>query len=129
MSDSVENNMQPLVMIDSTNCVRLWPWLADTRMDANDIRLEGVSDWMHKEWAGARLVRIRQGLAPGIIEEKARYLVETFIDDERPLDELRQIDAKDADFEIPSASSTLGKLFRLSTSSSTGCVVYLSIGK
>lgn len=51
-----------------------------------------------------------------------------FIDDERPLDELRQIDAKDADFEIPSASSTLGKLFRLSTSSSTGCVVYLSIG-
>lgn len=128
VSDSVERNMHPLVMVDSTNCVRLWPWLADVRMDANDIRLAGVSDWMHKEWAGARLVRIRQGLAPGIIEEKARYLVETSVDDERSLNELKQIDTADADLKIPSASSTLGKLFRLSTSNSTGCVTYLSIG-
>ena len=128
VSDSVERNMQPLVMIDSTNCVRLWPWLADSRMDANNIRLKGVSDWMHKEWAGARLVRIRQGLAPGIIEEKTRYLVETSVDDERSPEELKRINPGDADRTIPSASSTLGKLFRLSTSHSTGCVTYLSIG-
>lgn len=128
ISDSVEKNMQPLVMIDSTNCVKLWPWLADVRMDANNIRLEGVSDWMHKEWAGARLVRIRQGFAPGIMEEKARYLVETSTDDKRSLDKLKKIDVADADIKIPSASSTLGKLFRLTISSSTGCATYLSIG-
>lgn len=128
VSDSVERNRHPLVMVDSTNCVRLWPWLADVRIHANDIRLEGVSDWMHKEWSGARLIRIRQGLAPGIMEEKVRHLVETSIDDERSLDELKQRDTANADLKIPSASSTLGKLFRLSTSNSTGCATYLSVG-
>lgn len=128
VSDSVEKNMHPLIMVDSTNCAYLWPWLADSRIDANDIRLEGVSNWMHKEWAGARLIRIRQGFTPGIIEEKVRHLMETFMDDGRSLDELKQRATADPDLKIPSASSTLGKLFRLSTSNSTGCKTYLSIG-
>ncbi|MEH1850706.1 MAG: DUF3962 domain-containing protein [Nostoc sp.] len=29
VSNSVEDGMQPLVMIDSSNCVQLWDWLAD----------------------------------------------------------------------------------------------------
>ncbi len=35
VSDSVEEGKQPLIMIDSSNCVQLWPWLADIRINAN----------------------------------------------------------------------------------------------
>ena len=125
ISPSVKQGMQPLVMIDSTNCVQLWPWLADSRIDANNIKLEGISDWMHKEWAGARLVRIKQGFTPAIIEEKVRYIMKSSISDERSLDELKNLDA---DIKIPSASSTPGKLCRLTTSNRAGCIAYLSIG-
>ena len=125
ISSSVKQGMQPLVMIDSTNCVQLWPWLADSRIDANNIQLDGVSGWMHKEWAGGRLVRIKQGFTPAIIEEKVRYIMESSISDERSLAELKQLDA---DIKVPSASSTPGKLFRLNTPNSTGCIAYLSIG-
>ncbi|MEL7356838.1 MAG: RNaseH domain-containing protein [Cyanobacteria bacterium J06560_6] len=126
ISDSVERKMQPLVIVDSTNCSRLWSWLADVRMDANNIHLKGISDWMHEEWSGARIVRIRQGFTPAIIEEKVRNLVKTSVDDERNKNELKQMTP---DLTIPSASSTLGKLFRLSTMSElTGCVTYFSIG-
>ncbi|MEN8443519.1 MAG: RNaseH domain-containing protein [Cyanobacteria bacterium J06555_13] len=125
ISPSVAQEMQPLVMIDSTNCVQLWPWLADVRINATNIQLEGVSDWMHKEWAGARLVRIKQGFTPAIIEEKVRYIMESSTSDERSLDELKQLDA---DIAIPSSSSTPGKLFRLITSNQTGCIAYLSVG-
>src|SRR6476661_1470127 len=38
ISNSVDEGNQPLVTIDSSNCVQLWPWLADSKMNANQIR-------------------------------------------------------------------------------------------
>lgn len=121
ISNSVEEGNQPLVMIDSSNCVQLWPWLADTRMNANQINLGQQYERMQDAWQGARLIRIRQDLAPGIIDKKMRYLTETSLEDTRTEKELTST------LEIPSASSKM-KLFRLSETNQTGCVAYLSVG-
>ncbi|MEG4272859.1 MULTISPECIES: RNaseH domain-containing protein [unclassified Microcoleus] len=133
ISNSVDEGNQPLVMIDSSNCVQLWPWLADARMNANQINFKTQSgsplyEHMEQEWKGARLIRIRQDLAPGIIEKKVRYFAITFLEDTRTKEELN------SNFEIPSASSAM-KLFRLNPTeqnseiNQTGCVAYLSVGR
>ena len=124
ISNSVEEGAQPLVMIDSSNCVQLWPWLADVRMNANQIDLGQQYQWMQQEWQGARLIRIRQDLAPGIIDKKVRQLVESSLEDTRSKEELMKLSP---DLELPSASSSTG-LFRLSATNQTGCVAYLSVG-
>jgi hypothetical protein len=122
VSNSVEEQTQPLVIIDSSNCVKLWNWLADTRMNANQIDLGQQYERMQVNWQGARLIRIRQELAPGIIDKKVRQLAETSLEDTRTKDELTST------YEIDSASSSIG-LFRLSTTNKTGCVAYLSVGR
>ncbi|MBN3895216.1 MAG: DUF3893 domain-containing protein [Nostoc sp. NOS(2021)] len=125
VSNSVEDGMQPLVMIDSSNCVQLWDWLADSRINANQINLGQQFENMQDEWQGARLIRIRQELAPGIIEKKARHLIETSLEDTRTKEELNKLPPT---LEIPSASSSTG-LFRLSATNQTGCVAYLSVAR
>ncbi|MEG5048673.1 RNaseH domain-containing protein [Microcoleus sp. B4-C1] len=127
ISNSVDEGNQPLVMIDSSNCVQLWPWLADPRMNANQINFKTQSgsplyEHMEQVWKGARLIRIRQDLAPGIIEKKVRYFAETFLEDTRTKKQLTTT------YEISSASSTM-ELFRLSATNQTGCVAYLSVGR
>lgn len=77
---------------------------------------------MEQEWQGARIIRIRQDLAPGIISKKVRVLVETFTEDIRPKNELEQLPL----LKIPSASSPPG-LFRLNPTHQTGCITYLSV--
>ncbi len=133
ISTSVSEGNYPLVMIDSSNCVYLWPWLADVRIDANIINLAQqtgtpLSEHMEQEWKGARLIRIRQDHAPGIIEKKVRQFAETSLDDARTNKELS------SDYEIPSASSTM-KLFKLKNETNEknepnqiGCVAYISVG-
>ncbi|MEH2285023.1 MAG: RNaseH domain-containing protein [Nostoc sp.] len=125
VSNSVEDGMQPLVMIDSSNCVQLWDWLADSRINANQINLGQQFENMQDEWQGARLIRIRQELAPGIIEKKARHLIETSLEDTRTKEELNKLPPT---LKIPSASSATG-LFRLSATNQTGCVAYLSVAR
>lgn len=124
ISNSVESGAQPLVMIDSSNCVQLWPWLADVRMNANQINLGQQYQWMQQEWQGARLIRIRQDLAPGIVDKKVRQLVKSSLGDTRSKKELKRLSP---DLKLPSASSSTG-LFRLSATNQTGCVAYLSVG-
>ncbi|OCQ94180.1 hypothetical protein BCD64_05270 [Nostoc sp. MBR 210] len=124
ISDSVERGKQPLVMIDSSNCVQLWPWLADIRINANQISLNSYQD-MQVNWQGARIIRIRQELAPGIIEKKVRHLIETSLEDTRTKEELKELEPT---LKIPSASSATG-LFRLSATNKTGCVAYLSVAR
>lgn len=124
VSNSVEEETQPLVIIDSSNCVHLWPWLADTRINANQINFEQMYQWMEQEWQGARIFRIRQDLAPGIIDKKVRQLVETSVEDTRTINELKKLPPT---LKIPSASSATG-LFRLSATNQTGCIAYLSVG-
>ncbi|MEH2092677.1 RNaseH domain-containing protein [Nostoc sp.] len=125
ISNSVEDGMQPLVMIDSSNCVQLWDWLADIRINANQINLGQQYENMQDEWQSARLIRIRQELAPGIIEKKSRHLIETSVEDTRTKEELNQLPPT---LKIPSASSATG-LFRLSATNQTGCVAYLSVAR
>jgi hypothetical protein len=124
VSDSVEAGKQPLIMIDSSNCVQLWPWLADIRINANEINLGSYQD-MQVDWQGARIIRIRQELAPGIIEKKVRHIIETSLEDTRTKEELKELPP---DKKIPSASSATG-LFRLSATNKTGCVAYLSVAR
>lgn len=135
ISNSVEEGAQPLVLIDSSNCVQMWPWLADTKIDANQIDLGQQYQWMQQEWQGARIIRVRQDLAPGIIDKKVRQFVEISLEDTRSMEELKELIP---DREIPAASSSTG-LFRLTVTETTqtvtvtettqtGCFAYLSIG-
>ncbi len=124
ISNSVEEEAQPLVMIDSSNCVQLWPWLADIRINANEINFEQMYQWMEQEWQGARIIRIRQDLAPGIIDKKERLLAETSLEDTRSKEELKKLPPN---LKLPSASSSSG-LFRLSGTNQSECVAYLSVG-
>ena len=124
ISSSVKEEKQPLVIIDSSNCVYLWPWLADVRINVNEINL-GSHQWMEQEWKGARLIRVRQELAPGIIDLKERHLIETYLEDTRSKEELKQLPP---DLRMPYPSSPTTGLFRLNATSSTGCVAYLSVG-
>ena len=130
ISDSVEAGKQPLVMIDSSNCVQLCPWLADSRINAKEINLNRskgapLFENMEQEWEGSRIMRIRQYLAPGIIDKKERHLVKTSLEDTRPKKDLKKLPP---DYRIPSASSKTG-LFRLSASNETGCLAYLLVGR
>lgn len=124
ISSSVEAGAQPVVMVDSSNCVQLWDWLADVRMDATHINLGQQHQWMQQEWQGARIVRVRQGLAPGIIDKTQRQLVETSLEDERSKADLKLLAP---DHVIPCASSS-SQLFRLTVANETECITYLSPG-
>ncbi len=124
ISSSVEAEAQPVVLVDSSNCVQLWDWLADVRIDAQNINLGQQYQWMQQEWQGARIVRVRQGLAPGIIDKTQRQLVETSLEDERSKDDLKLLEP---DHVIPCASSS-SKLFRLTVANETKCITYLSPG-
>ncbi|CAM4063187.1 RNaseH domain-containing protein [Deinococcus marmoris] len=63
----LEEGRAPLVTVDSTHAVRLWPWLADCRINPEHISCEqlGQRD-LQVAWgrAGVRLVRLRQHNAP-----------------------------------------------------------------
>lgn len=125
ISNSVDAKNQPLVIIDSSNCVQLWGWLADSMIDTNQINLGQQHENMQVNWQGARLVRIRQYQAPGMIEKKERWLVESSPEDTRTKKELEKLSPSKT---IPSATSPTG-LFKLNTTNKTGCIVYVSMNR
>lgn len=121
ISESVEDGANPVVIIDSSNCVQLWSWLADQKLDVSNIEL-GQKQWMQDNWKGARIIRIRQDLAPGIVERKEQRWAFTSPGDTRDLERLP------ADLSIAVPSSPVG-LFRLTSAQQpAGSISYLSVG-
>ncbi|AIZ45166.1 hypothetical protein QR90_08700 [Deinococcus radiopugnans] len=70
IQNELEEGRAPLVTVDSTHAVALWPWLADRRMDPQQIEFAqlGRRD-VQEAWqrAGVRMVRIRQDNAPPVV--------------------------------------------------------------
>ena len=126
ISNSVNEGNKPVVIIDSSNCVRLWEWLRDTDINSSNISINGHTN-MQENWQGARIVRIRQDLAPGIILDKTKKLAETSLDDTRTEKELKADEDNQIKLSVPSAQIT--GLYKLKTENSNGCIPYLSIGK
>lgn len=121
ITESVEADAQPVVIIDSSNCARLWPWLADSRIHANKIDVS-ERQWMQEDWRGARIVRVRQDLAPGIILDKSFSLV--------PAPKVSVeggARGRKKRVRLP-VSPGSGTLYRLKSQTETGCVTYLSVG-
>lgn len=54
-------------------------------MNLSNIDINGHT-YMQVNWKGARIVCVRQDIAPVIIEDKVKYLAETFLDDTRNLE-------------------------------------------
>lgn len=125
ISSSAKENRNPVVIIDSSNCAYLWDWLKDSKMNLSNIDING-KEYMQDDWKGATLVRIRQDLAPGIIEDKVKYLAKTVLCDTRTKDELKADKANQIKLSAPSSPTGL---FKLDVENKTGCVPYLSIGK
>lgn len=122
ISESVNSGAQPLIIIDSINCSRLWHWLRDTDLNAENIEIE-TKNHMEQSWAGARIVRVRRDIPPSIIEKKERHLCLSDEKDNRTKEELNQ---HIPNLRLPSASSPTG-LFRMTPLSAKGCMTYLSI--
>ncbi len=125
ISNSVNDGKNPVVMIDSSNCVQLWDWLSDRKMNLSNIDINSNYN-MQDNWKGARIVRIRQDLAPGIIEDKVKFLAKTFREDTRSKEKLKA--NENEQIKIPVPSSPTG-LYKLNLENKTGCFPYLSIGK
>ena len=126
ISDSVNDCNKPVVLIDSSNCAQLWEWLRDTDINLSNININEHTN-MQKNWQGARIVRIRQDLAPGIILDKVKRLAESSFDDTRTEKELEVAEDKQIKLSVPSGQIT--GLYRLDVENSSGCIPYLSIGK
>lgn len=127
ISESVKEKKNPVVEIDSSNCVKLWGWLSDRKMNLFNISLDEIGQTnMQDDWKGTRIVRIRQDLAPGIIEDKVKYLAPTFLGDTRTLDDLKADKSKQIKISAPSGQ--ISGLYKLKIINNTGCVPYLSIG-
>lgn len=125
ISSSVNEDKKPVVIIDSSNCVKLWDWLSDRKINTTNIDINSHLN-MQDPWKGARIVRIRQDLAPGIIEDKVKYLAETFLSDTRTKEELKADRDRQITISVPSSHTGL---YRLNIENKTGCIPYLSIGK
>lgn len=120
IGEAVDAGAQPVVLIDSSNCARLWPWLADSRIDAAKIDI-AERQWMQEDWRGARIVRIRQDLAPGIVRDKVTALASL------PESEAASGNPRKKKFRLPT-SPLAGSLYRLAAEQKSGCVTYLSVG-
>ena len=122
ISASVEEGAQPVIIIDSSNAVYLWGWLADQRIDPSRITI-GEKEWMHEAWKGARIIRVRQDLAPGVVEPKEEALAFTSLQDERPARDLV------GEIRLQKPTSPFG-LYRLeSQNPKSGSVCYFSVGR
>ncbi len=125
ISDSVNEKSNPFVMIDSSNCSRLWEWLRDSDINISNISLNN-KQYMQDNWKGAIIVRIRQDLAPGMIEDKVKVLAKTFPEDTRTQKELEANENERIKLSVPSDSKCL---YKLNLKNETGCMNYISIGK
>lgn len=126
ISDSVNNGKNPVVIIDSSNCVQLWDWLSDRRINISSIDINHREN-MQYNWKGARIIRVRKDLAPGIIEDKVKYLAETSLDDTRTIEQLKADTSKQIKIPVPSAQ--ISGLFKRKIGNTNGCITYNSIGK
>jgi hypothetical protein len=120
IGESVDAGMQPVVIVDSSNCARLWPWLADSRLDAARIDI-AERQWMQEDWRGARIVRIRQELAPGIVRSKLTTLIP-----DQPAGNGRG-GKRRKKVRVPTSPFS-GALYRLDADNGSGCATYLSVG-
>jgi RNaseH domain of pPIWI_RE/pPIWI_RE module N-terminal domain/MID domain of pPIWI_RE len=57
---------RPLVLIDAVACRDVWPWVADSRVDAENVVL-GDHPHAEADWGDVRLVRFRTGNAPKVL--------------------------------------------------------------
>ena len=72
---AVADGDRPVVLLDSTSAVGLWPWLADSRIDGPPLLGPEETD-KSRDWAGSRLVRIRLHHAGRVLERTTvRYEV------------------------------------------------------
>ncbi|HMY19880.1 MAG TPA: RNAseH domain-containing protein [Polyangium sp.] len=123
ISESVEQGANPVVLIDSSNTATLWPWLTDREINTNKIKI-AERDWMQVEWKGARIIRIRQGLAPSIVIDKLADLAITWPEDDRPKKKKIAVD-----LTISKPTAPGGGLYRLGNEPGSGCIPYFSVGR
>ncbi|MGK7932559.1 MAG: RNaseH domain-containing protein [Microcystaceae cyanobacterium] len=131
ITNAVKDDNQPVVIIDSSNCSKLWSWLTDAQINVNDINMQVsrkspyVAEKCHLRWKGSRIIRIRQELAPNLINNKQTRLYQSSLEDHKNKNALKSLQP---DQILDTPTSPLSTLFKIITHSSTQCVPYLSIG-
>jgi hypothetical protein len=72
ITDFCQRAQRPLVLIDAVSCRQVWDWVADTKLDPNNVV---VSGHLHAEadWGDVRVVRVRTQNAPKVLFD--RYFI------------------------------------------------------
>jgi len=107
MEEILEQDSNAVVFIDSSSSAGLWRWLSDQQLDPHNVKL-GAREHMQDEWSGVRLVRVREGWAPGL-----------------PTDKVKSLAGTDGGASAVRAPTAKGGLYRL-PGSTGGARVYLS---
>lgn len=118
ISEAVDAGAHPVVVIDSSNCATLWPWLSDRCIGVSGIAVN-QRQWVEDDWAGARLVRVRQGLAPSVIVDKSWSFTAT--------SRGRKASPRSRTLRLPTAPLG-GALYKMVDQGPEGCAAYLSFG-
>lgn len=74
LNEAAEGGSRALVMIDSTNSARLWPWLSDKGMNSVTIPMDEGDLHARTRWRDLRIVRVRQHLAPAVMFDRVTCL-------------------------------------------------------
>ena len=71
ITDLCQRAKSPLILVDAMTCRDIWRWLADARINPENIL---IGSHLHAEeaWENARLVRVRVDNAPKIIQQLVR---------------------------------------------------------
>lgn len=119
LDEAVEAETHPVVLIDSTNGARLWPWLADKQVDPSNIKIANRS-LMQQDWKGMRFVRVREGSVPALPTDIEVALAESGVEDATAPAEL----ARERVVRRPTSRSGL---YRMTGEQEDGVGVYLSV--
>lgn len=66
ITDFCQRAERPLILIDAVACRGVWPWVADTRIDPENVV---IGEHLHAEadWGNVRIVRVRTQNAPKVL--------------------------------------------------------------
>jgi hypothetical protein len=69
ITDFCQRAERPLVLIDAVACREVWPWVADTRLDSENVLIAGHPH-AEADWGDVRIVRVRTQNAPKVLFDR-----------------------------------------------------------
>lgn len=69
ITEFCQQAVRPLVLIDAAECRGIWPWIADAKLDRENILIDGHTH-AEEDWGDVRIVRVRTQSAPKVLFDR-----------------------------------------------------------